>query len=400
VTAVSPEIFAQPRARTGATTLAPALAVAAIGSIGAGAIHAAAIGVHSEHRQAVITFTIIAIAQLGWGIFALQRAGRSMLLAGAGINLAAVVGWVMAKTNGISFIDGLEVEETPQFADTAAMVLAAIVVVAALAALVWHTPQSWFGSLAFTGIALATAIVIGFGMVSAGTHNHAHGAARHSHAAGTGGTGGPGGQVPSNAPVPPKEYDPKKPIDLGGVPGVTPEQQARAENLIAVTLLRLPKYSDYHVAERDGFVSIGDAVTGDEHFVKQSYFDDGHILDPDYPESLVYKPHPDGTKTLAAAMYMLPPGTHWSEIPDVGGPLTQWHIHDNLCFTTDAKVAGLTNPDGTCDPPLVKVVDSPMIHVWIQKHPCGPFAALEGIGGGTIAPGETRLCDHAHGAGV
>jgi len=39
-----------------------------------------------------------------------------------------------------------------------------------------------------------------------------------------------------------------------------------------------------------------------------------------------------------------------------------------------------------------------MIHVWIRKHPCGPFAALEGIGGGTIAEGETKLCDTAHGS--
>jgi hypothetical protein len=403
MTAVSPEIFAKPRARAGATTLAPALAIAAIASIGAGAIHAAAIGVHSEHRQAVIAFTIIAIAQLGWGVFALQRAGRLMLLAGAGINLAALVGWVTAKTSGIAFIDGLEIDEAPQFADSAAAAFAAVVVIAALAALVWNKPQPWFGSLAFTGVALVTAVITAFAMVAAGSHNHAHGAAgghthatgtaAHSHASGAGGSGGP-----TNAVVPPKEYDPKKPIDLGGVPGVTPEQQARAENLIAVTLLRLPKYADYHVAERDGFVSIGDAVTGDEHFVKQAYFDDGHILDPDYPESLVYKPHPDGTKTLAAAMYMLPPDTKWSQIPDVGGPLTQWHIHDNLCFTTDGKVAGLTKADGTCDPPLVKVVNSPMIHVWIQKHPCGPFAALEGIGGGTIKAGETKLCDHAHGA--
>ena len=404
MTAVSPEIFAQPRARAGTAALAPALAIAAIASIGAGAIHAAAIGVHSEHRQAVIAFTIIAIAQLGWGVFALQRAGRLMLLAGAGINLAALVGWVMAKTSGISFIDGLEIDEAPQFADSTAAAFAAVVVIAALAALVWNKPQPWFGSLAFTGVALVTAVITAFAMVAAGSHNHAHGAAgghthatgtaAHSHASGAGGSGGH-----TSAVVPPKEYDPKKPIDLGGVPGVTPEQQARAENLIAVTLLRLPKYSDYHVAERDGFVSIGDAVTGDEHFVKQAYFDDGHILDPDYPESLVYKPHPDGTKTLAAAMYMLPPDTKWSQIPDVGGPLTQWHIHDNLCFTTDGKVAGLTKADGTCDPPLVKVVNSPMIHVWIQKHPCGPFAALEGIGGGTIKAGETKLCDHAHGAG-
>ena len=40
----------------------------------------------------------------------------------------------------------------------------------------------------------------------------------------------------------------------------------------------------------------------------------------------------------------------------------------------------------------------PMIHVWITPHRCGPFAALEGVGGGQIAEGEARLCDHAHGS--
>ena len=39
-----------------------------------------------------------------------------------------------------------------------------------------------------------------------------------------------------------------------------------------------------------------------------------------------------------------------------------------------------------------------MIHVWIEKHPCGPFAALEGLGAGQIRDGEERLCDVAHGA--
>ncbi len=29
-----------------------------------------------------------------------------------------------------------------------------------------------------------------------------------------------------------------------------------------------------------------------------------------------------------------------------------------------------------------------MIHVWITPHPCGPFAALEGVGAGQIAAGE------------
>jgi hypothetical protein len=79
----------------------------------------------------------------------------------------------------------------------------------------------------------------------------------------------------------------------------------------------------------------------------------------------------------------------------------QWHIHDNLCFTPDPvnpRVAGLREPGGPCTPPLVAGGETPMIHVWIQPHRCGPFSALDGVGAGTPPPGETTLCDHVHGA--
>ena len=109
----------------------------------------------------------------------------------------------------------------------------------------------------------------------------------------------------------------------------------------------------------------------------------------------------DGKKTFVAAMFMLADGTTLDTVPDIGGPLTQWHVHNNLCFTTSpdaARVAGVVPPTGTCRPGTVRKAVVPMIHVWIVKHPCGPFAALEGIGGGQIKEGETKLCDHAHGA--
>ena len=38
-----------------------------------------------------------------------------------------------------------------------------------------------------------------------------------------------------------------------------------------------------------------------------------------------------------------------------------------------------------------------MIHVWIVPNECGPFAALEGVGAGTIEAGQERWCDHVHG---
>jgi hypothetical protein len=199
-----------------------------------------------------------------------------------------------------------------------------------------------------------------------------------------------------------KPYDPTQPIDLSGIPGVTPEQQAAAENLVAVTLVRLPKWSDYKVAEAAGFHSIGDGITGFEHFINWNWINDDITLDPDHPESLVYQPQPDGSKKLMSAMYMLPDTVPLDKVPNIGGALMQWHIHDNLCFTDDPvapHVAGLINAQGECNPPLKKFVPAPMIHVWITPHKCGPFAALEGVGAGQIQPGEERLCDHVHGSG-
>jgi hypothetical protein len=198
-----------------------------------------------------------------------------------------------------------------------------------------------------------------------------------------------------------KPYDPTQPIDLSGTPGVTPEQQAAAENLIAVTLVDLPQWSDYRVAEAAGFNSIGDGLTGAEHFVNWNWINDDVILDPDFPESLVYEPQPDGSRKLVSAMYMLPDSTPLTAVPNIGGALMQWHIHDNLCFTLgDApRVAGITTSTAGCPEGLQKFPPAPMIHVWITPHRCGPFAALEGVGAGTIAEGEERLCDHAHGAG-
>jgi hypothetical protein len=215
-------------------------------------------------------------------------------------------------------------------------------------------------------------------------------AAAHSH----GGAHGQGAAITH-------PYDPTKPIDLGGVPGVTQKQQAFAENLVATNLTRLPQWSDPAVAEAAGFHSIQDGATGHEHYIQWDWINDDVWLDPDAPESLVYEPQPDGTKKLVSAMYMLPDSTSLDEVPNWGGKLMQWHIHNDLCFTNDPvapTVAGLRQANGTCPAPLVALAQSPMIHVWITAHPCGPFAALEGVGAGAIKPGEQRWCDHVHGS--
>lgn len=401
-TAEGPEPVSERRA-TGFS----ALTMGGVASLGAGAIHAAAVGAHSEHRRAVIAFSVLALLQISWGALALVRSGRLLASIGIVINVGALVGWFLAKSSGISFIDGLDAVEPIQRADGLAAALAAVAVVVALRGLLVRTmsgghpaegPRRW--ALNTLGVGITVLALIG--MVAAGSHTHAaghsHGGAEtaaHSHSG-----SGNGGHAHASA-LATKTYDPTKPIDLSGVPGVTPQQQARAENLIAITLIRLPHFADYKVAEAEGYHSIGDGLTGSEHFINWDTIDDHDILDPDHPESLVYEPQPDGSRKLVSAMFMLAPGTTLDDVPDIGGALTQWHIHDNLCFSKDPKapvVAGFHAPNGPCPGNLQKFTPVPMIHVWITKHPCGPFAALEGVGAGQIKPGETRLCDHAHGA--
>jgi hypothetical protein len=390
------------------------VAVAALASIAAGAIHATAAGAHSEHRAAVVAFALTAVFQIGWGALARLRPSRVVALVGVAGNAAALGGWILAKTSGIGFVTGLDVREDPQFADTLAAALAVVAIVGALVVLLPGLSARLSGRRpALVGVSAVAVLALTVpGMVAAGSHSHAEGhehgdgSAAHDHDHGTAGGGeesAAGGHEHAGheaAAVAPTPYDPTKPIDLGGVEGVTPEQQAAAENLIAITLWRLPRWADPKVAEAAGFHSIGDGFTGYEHFIQWDWINDKDILDPERPESLVYRVDRDGTRTLEAAMFMLPQGNTLETVPELGGKLTQWHIHDNLCFSPGEapKVRGLTGAGGGCPPGLVKFDPVPMIHVWIVPHPCGPFAALEGVGAGQIKEGEERLCDHAHGA--
>ena len=430
----------------------PGVATAAVFSIGAGLVHAGAIGIHAEHVTLARLFIAVSVFQLAFGMATLLRPTRWLAAVTAVGNLLAVGAWLATRLTGISWIEGLETREAAQFADTACAFLGLVAGGLALtAALVgWHRAADLGLTRGTTFPAMVVAAIAIPALFSGATHVHTHtlssatgtvavdessphvhnadGAvtavapiadesAPHDHGSGTpavaatadttgdttNGSDATATTVHTHAPaaVPTVPYDPTKPIDLGGVPGVTPEQQARAENLVAITVIRLPQWSDPAVAEAAGFHSIGDALTGFEHYINWDWIDDNDFLDPDHPESLVYVPQADGTKKLVSAMFMLPDTMSLDQVPDVGGALTQWHIHDNLCFTKDPvapRVAGITDGNGGCPASLQKFRPSPMIHVWITSNVCGPFAALEGVGAGQILPGQERLCDHVHGA--
>ena len=91
---------------------------AAYASIGAGVIHGAAVGLHAEHSTSSLIFMAFTLLQVGWGIVVLTNQQRWLVVGGCVVNAAAVAGWVVTRFVGISFIDGLEIAEKPQPADT------------------------------------------------------------------------------------------------------------------------------------------------------------------------------------------------------------------------------------------------------------------------------------------
>lgn len=384
---------------TSATGGPGALRLAALASLGAGAIHASAAGAHSEHDSTVVAFAVMAALQIGWGVLALGRSGRLVSLAGAAVNAAALGGWVLAKSRGIGFVDGLDVKESIQFADGLAAALAAVAVTGALVALAGRV--AWVGRPRPILVGVAAVATMGLavsGMVSTGSHSHTGAGGHGDHAEMAGGHAH--GEEAASSPA--KPYDATLPVDLGGVDGVSAEEQAEAEDLVTITIEKLPQFADPATAEALGYRSIRDGMTGFEHFMKWDLIADGKVLDPDFPESIVYKVSEDGTRTLAAAMFMANAGTTLDDVPDVGGDLVQWHIHNDLCFAGEEGawvVAGVAPPPQECRPGTTRIGDPvPMVHVWIVPHECGPFSALEGVGAGQIDEGEERLCDHAHGA--
>ena len=194
------------------------------------------------------------------------------------------------------------------------------------------------------------------------------------------------------------------PVDLSGVPGVSDGDVAEAQALVTESLRTLPRFADIATLVALGYRTIGDAHTGFEHFVNWDLIADGRVLDPDHPESLVFKVDTaTGRKTLGGAMFMANPGDTLDTVPDVGGALVQWHVHDDLCFEGEPNawlVHDVVEPGRDCRPGTFRLsqLAVPMVHVWIVPHQCGPFGSLEGDGAGQIRAGEERRCDHAHGA--
>jgi hypothetical protein len=243
----------------------------------------------------------------------------------------------------------------------------------------------------------------------------------------------------------PRPYDPAKPFNMLGVPGVSVEQRKRAEDLLVRSLKEAPRWSDYQAAVDDGWnysprlsklssVEPATSAKGSgaapaaavwfEHRINPLLLNDGRMLDPQYPESLVYKIK-NGKRTFVAYMYIAESDIPLDDprIAGFAGRLIEWHDHSDVCWQFEdeqllSRITGFKSTDGSCpttdvspvglDPELftgelgldflIGFGSMLMTHVWVVERECGPFSALEGplTLGVSTTPFDERvdICEH------
>jgi hypothetical protein len=152
----------------------------------------------------------------------------------------------------------------------------------------------------------------------------------------------------------------------------TPDQRVAATRLLSDTRASIARYRDPAAAIAAGF-KPGPASSAEplRHFENPA--NAKIILDPNHPQALVYAQTKHGLQ-LIGAMYQMPRAGQWG--PDPGGPLTQWHQHEGICFSPFGFEFSFETPFWTCPVGSTSITTPPMLHVWIiDNGKQGPFAA-------------------------
>ncbi|HXQ43563.1 MAG TPA: hypothetical protein VN816_02905 [Acidimicrobiales bacterium] len=149
---------------------------------------------------------------------------------------------------------------------------------------------------------------------------------------------------------------------MAPVPSTPPTaaQQAAAQSLVSAVTSDITQFANVQTAEADGYEPLSPPHGPMTHYLDRSVVEQGDVLDPAHPSALMFANTVDGP-VLIGAMFLGPapcqPG------PDIGGSLTQWHAHDNLCVS-GGQLVGKTNADGTCTIGDHRDTSYFMLHVW------------------------------------
>ena len=114
----------------------------------------------------------------------------------------------------------------------------------------------------------------------------------------------------------------------------TPEDVARANEIVAQLKIGMEKYRDYHVALDDGFkIFLPNFPQPEYHFTsRRNGFLGNFSFDPEKPTSLLYKKTATGYE-LVGAMYTMPRRASEDQLNErVPLSIAMWHQHTNLCF--------------------------------------------------------------------
>jgi len=123
-----------------------------------------------------------------------------------------------------------------------------------------------------------------------------------------------------------------------------------------------------------GYHNFGATAPGGyDHWINNGWLFDDHLVDPEFPEALVYQIQDDNQWHLVSAMFMLDPAIDMDHIPADIAWLPGWHGHPELCTDDqDGTFAGITDPVmPTCPEGSHSAATPLMMHVWIVDNECG-----------------------------
>jgi hypothetical protein len=351
---------------------------------GAAAIHFAVMFEHfSESVLFGVFFLVVSWAQLIWAAVVVGWPSRLWLWLGAAGNAAILAVYLASRTTGVPI--GPDPGSPEPFGGLDVVCgLLELALIAGCLALLWRPSladrpvQRRHGIAAAAGLLAVPAAVIALttavmtpgwagsegpaGMASGGSMTGPAGSATAGSAAaasmpGMGSTGG----FPDM-----KMYGSTAPPTAG--------QVIAAGQLIKATGASLARYRNVSAAFAAGYTYVL-RTHGEEHLLYDGNNPAYSGLDPRHPSSLVYAIDvPNHAPILLGAMYIEPDRTSG---PQIGGSLTRWHAHLQVCEGGRPVIAGFNlQLRGRCNAQDFRrgTYTGQMLHVWVVPYPGGPFS--------------------------
>jgi hypothetical protein len=135
----------------------------------------------------------------------------------------------------------------------------------------------------------------------------------------------------------------------------TPQDEARAREILESLRSSMVRYRDYRVALAQGMRIFLPGIPQDVyHFTDFAQAGNEYRgrFDISHPGSLLYSKTADGGYTLVGAMYSAPPEATMDEL-DAIVPLgiARWHVHTNICLPKELTIGDLLRNNVGADSP-------------------------------------------------